>query len=441
MLGYAVGLVLPCARVTHHLIQRPRVWDLLVHELERQLIPPPTGALQVWWICADDQLPDNALEDRLSALLPANLRHGLRRIPSGDLNRWLRHSQAVIHLRFPQPLHAVDPEQELLSQRLQASLTNWQTIDLVMHVDADRLSDQQRYRGRVRGAGDDLWPSALRGADSLLTPPPLARSRDMQRASDRRLLWQAALLALLVVGARHLAPALAPSLLVLLVGAWLMARQPLRQCSQQYWCLEQLLWVQDTWQRFALRDCPAERLPALPLADRGSGALDLRAALRSHQIWLWMQPEPEPWGRPELVDGIEAMRERQDHLNALMQMQCWRQRLVQLLLAIAAVLAVVAIKREGSQLMEELLLVIGVAIVAIGLATPVPMVPLERLRHHLRQLEEEGPELGRAQRADALAEPKLRASVEAALQRVGLAIVDLCDDALRAAQDHRRWLP
>jgi hypothetical protein len=154
-----------------------------------------------------------------------------------------------------------------------------------------------------------------------------------------------------------------------------------------------------------------------------------------------MQPEPEPWGRPELVDGIEAMRERQDHLNALMQMQCWRQRLVQLLLAIAAVLAVVAIKREGSQLMEELLLVIGVAIVAIGLATPVPMVPLERLRHHLRQLEEEGPELGRAQRADALAEPKLRASVEAALQRVGLAIVDLCDDALRAAQDHRRWLP
>ena len=441
MLGYAVGLVLPCASVSHHLLQRPRVWDLLVHELERQLLPIPSGALQVWWICADAQPTDNALAGRLSGLLPASLRHGFRRIPSGDLDRWLRHSQAVIHLRFPQQLHGTDPEQQLLNQRLQASLAGWQTIDLVMHADADRLSDQQRYWGHNRGTGQDDWPSALRGAETLLTPPPRARSKAMQRASDRRLLWQAALLALLVVGARHLSPALAPSLLVLLAGAWLMARQPLRQGSQQWWCLEQLLWVQDTWHRFALRDCPAERLPALPFAARGRGALDLRAVLRSHQLWLWMLPESPPWGRLELVDSIEAIRERQDQLSALMQLQRWRQRLVQLLLAIAAVLAVVAIKREGSQLMEELLLVIGVAIVAIGLATPVPMVPLERLRHHLRLLEEEGPELGRAQRADALAEPNLRASVEAALQRLGLAIVDLCDDALRAAQDHRRWLP
>jgi hypothetical protein len=82
-----------------------------------------------------------------------------------------------------------------------------------------------------------------------------------------------------------------------------------------------------------------------------------------------------------------------------------------------------------------------VLVAAIGLASPIPPLPLEQLLQHQSRLREELTELERGQRAETLSDPKLRASVEAAVQRIGMELVDLCDDSLQAARDRRRWLP
>jgi hypothetical protein len=460
MFGYAVGLLLPSSIICDQLLQRPEVLKHVADALKQQVASIPNAQLTVWWLCADGRPPSPALASALVSMQPAGqvLGQGPESLTEGGLELWLRHSQAVIHLRFPEDPHGAScPQHDWLRQRLLPSVVRpaWHTRDLLIDPEADRPSHQHAYHGCTPLPGDMQRFSALQELHNQLTPTanelgPLARSpmawliercHRARRRSDQRLMRQAILLAAVVEAARWAVPSLALSILLLLAGAWWMARQPWRHCSQQWWCLDHLLWVQDLWQRFGLRDCPAERAHPLPPAPRGQRPLDLTAALRSHQLWLWMQPEPPVWGRPALTDCLDALQAHQRDLQDVGRDQRQRQRGVRLLLALGAVLTVLAIVSSDSRLVEQLLLLVGVLVVATGLATPIPLLRSERLLQHLSRLGEECTDLERGQRAEALTDPKLRASVEAAVRRIGIEIADLCDDALLAGRDWRRWLP
>ena len=77
----------------------------------------------------------------------------------------------------------------------------------------------------------------------------------------------------------------------------------------------------------------------------------------------------------------------------------------------------------------------------LRLGAPVPLVDLDRLLQHRDALQEQRRSLERALAADNLAEPNLRASVLAAVRRLGEEVLDLCRDGLVEARSRRRWLP
>ena len=319
----------------------------------------------------------------------------------------------------------------------------------------DRCSHQHRYRGD-EPLNDDAHPRPV--IDVLLEQlTPHAREIDLRanepRAwmmhrcinarcrSNQRLLWQACILAVLLVILRNIIANLAPSVLLLLSGIWWMSQQPWRERSQQWWCLLRLLWVQDVWYGFRLHNCPAEKPRPIGSVPRGERMLDLNAALRCHAIWLSMQPEPGVWGRPLLTDTIKMVVEWCRELHNLEHRQRQRQQLVQLLLTLAAVMEGVSLMADASTVIDQLLLILLVLLVAIGLSSTGPFLPREQLLEHQIILQEELMELERSQRMETLSDPKLRAAVEAAVQRIGVELVDLCDDSLYAARDRRRWLP
>ena len=457
MFGYAAGLLLPCSSTSDQLLQRPEVLKLVADELRQQLGSVPSAQLVVWGVCADGRSPSPALSATLlGAWRPAHvLGEGSESIATEVLELWIRHSQVVIHLRLADP-HGDDAlEQGWLRQRLRGSRPQWRTTDLLIEPGADRCGHQHRYCGEELLAADARPRPVLLVLHEQLTPQPgeidplapeprawlLRRGSSARRRSNQRLWRQACLLAVLVVVVRGAIPAFPPTLVLLLAGTWWMSRQPWRERSQQWWCLQQLLWVQDSWHRFGLRDCPAERPHQSSEPPRGEPMLDLNEALRSHAIWLWTQPAPAAWGRPQLTDCLQFIADHRQALRDLERRQRQRQQLVRLLLALAAALVLVSLFINTSLLVEQLVLVVLVVVIGIGLASPTPLLPIDVLLQQQSRLQDELTDLERGQRAETLSDPKLRASVEAALRRIGVALVDLCDDALLAARDRRRWLP
>lgn len=457
MFGYAVGLLLPTSSISDRLLHRPELMKLVADELRQQLGSAPSSQLLLWAVCADGCPPCPQLLAMVFRALPAAqvLGEDSETVAAEVVERWIRQSQVMIHLRLANIRGGDALEQSWLRQRLLSSRPEWRTTDLLVEPEADRCSHQHRYRGDAPLDGDARPRPVLEVLQEQLTPQVgeldllaseprtwlMRRCVIARRRSNQRLLWQACLLAVLLVAMRGVVDALAPAVVLLLAGVWWMSRQPWRERSQQWWCLQQLLWVQDSWHGFGLCDCPAERPRPISRVPRGEQLLDLNAALRCHAIWLSMQPTPGAWGRPELTDAIKVVVEQRQALHDLERRQRQRRQQVRLLLSLAAVLVMVSLLTDASRLLEQLLLVVLVLVVAIGLASPIPLLPLEQLLEHQSLLRAELTELERGQRAETLSDPKLRASVEAAVQRIGMELVDLCDDSFQAARDRRRWLP
>jgi hypothetical protein len=68
------------------------------------------------------------------------------------------------------------------------------------------------------------------------------------------------------------------------------------------------------------------------------------------------------------------------------------------------------------------------------------LVDGERLEEHRLALEKQLPPLDLALAAETLVEPNLRASVLAAIRRLGEEVLDLDKDGLLNARGSRRWL-
>ena len=462
MFGYAVGLLLPSSEISDQLLDRPEVLQHIADELSLQAASIPETELIVWWICADRRSPSLALTDRLVNIAPRGkpLCTALDPVPIETLEMWMRQSQAMIHLRFPEDPHReAGVQRELLWDRLHSSCVQpgWQTRDLVVDPNGDRLSQQNTYFGSCVEpvAGDNQRLSALQELRQKLTPQPgehgaldcdprawlLARSHRERRHSDQQLVLQATLLSAIVMLVRWITPSLAPSILLLLVGAWWMSRQPRRQRSQEWWCLDQLLWVQDAWRGFGLSDCPADRTHLQRQSSVGEKDFDLTSAVRSHQVWLCMQPQPTLWGRRMLTTFLESLDAFRQEMDDLGRQQRQRRLAVRLLLSLAVVLVVTTIHGHDSRVVEELLLLLVVMIGSFGLATPIPAISRERLIQNRRQLDDDCIDLNRLQQSETLTDPMLRAVAESLVRRIGHEIVDLCDDALLGGRDWRRWLP
>jgi hypothetical protein len=462
MFGYAVGVLLPCSSICDQLIQRCEVLQHLADELQLQTAAIPEAQLRVWWLCADRRPPSFVLAATLNSLerRGQSLGAGVNPVSRETLEAWLCHSQAMIHLRFPEDPHGETClEIEWLWERLQNSCAQpgWQTRDLVIDNSADRLSQQHTYLGScdVPMPANTQRFSALQQLRQHLTPQPdevglissdprnwlLRRSRKELMLSDQRLALLTTLLSATVIAVRWATPSLAPSVLVLLVGAWLLAQQPRRYRSQEWWCLDQLLWVQDIWQAYGMCECPTDRLHLLKSMSTGLTSFDLTSALRSHQLWLWMHPVTTAWGREILTVFLDALNALRREMDAFGRQQRQRKQVVSILLLLAAVLAGLATDEHNTRVVELLLLLLAVVIMAVGLATPIPMLGHESYKQHRHQLANLILDISQCQRAESLTDPNLRAGVEAAVRRIGHEVVDLCVDALLSGRDWRRLLP
>ncbi len=468
MFLFAAGVVLPPVHVARGLGQRPELWRHLNHELCEQFqsagrsLP---GA--VWLVCADGAPPPASLVEpitRLVASLP-----GLRLVqPESDsswLARWLQSSPVVLMLE-QEAASGQDATAALVlrNARLSQALAQHSTMVLTLPLQSDGVLRTMRYTGSRRLAEEqerhpalDLeklssdWQTAQqRLIDSLprdglssrgwrtglAVAWAMERSSTLLLRSDRRLLLKSIALALALVALapllHQLTTRLLPAVLLLAAGSVGLSSQPLRQRAQQWWCLAQALWVQDTWHRFGLREPVAERLPHHQSLDAARKPGQLLQLLRSHDLALALEPRPPAWGREELADAIAALERHVEGVDTSIRQRQSEQRLMLLPVGICAVL-LLGVAVVSAVLIKQAILVAATALMALWLHRPLPLVRRERLIRHRRALTAEISELRRGLAGADLAAPHLRTALAASIHRVGVELIDLANDALEAA--------
>lgn len=471
MFVLVAGVVLPPAREAEGLARRPELWRHLAHELNEQFAAAPASCRCALWIrCADDQPVPAALGDAITDVRAQLPPHALVDLSAhaGDPSRWLVASPVVVLLAFePGPDGNDASVERLRHERLRGALAVHATIALTLPRQGDGLagrpdryagsaplaSDQDHRPGKALGRYDTLWrkvrqrlsdtaPASSLTARGWQTDLAVAwaleRSRSLLQRSDRRLLFKALALALGLVAVAPLLHQLTtrfiPGALLLAVGAVGLAVQPLRQRAQQWWCLAQVLWVQDTWHRFGLADRAEEQLAGFerqPL-DSPKEPGQLLQLLRSHELALALATAPPAWGRPELADAIEGLQRHCDRVEATIRYRRSEQRLMGFPAAVCGVL-LLGVVVANAVLIKQVILVAATALMALWLHRPLPLVRRERLVRHLCTLESELPDLRRGLSGADLSEPNLRASLAASIRRVGAELIDLANDALEAS--------
>lgn len=464
----AAGVVLPPAPAAEGLRQRPELWRHLAHELSEQVCGAGSFVPRaLWFVCADGAPAPAALLEPITALLE-NL-PGLHlvhpELESGELARWLRSSPVVLVLQLA-AAPGEDPSAALAlrNERLSQALPPHSTLVLTLPRQGDGLQRTVRYAGSrslaeeqerhparalIQHHGDwhtaqqrliDTLPrhglSARGWRTGLAVAWALERSRNLLQRSDRRLLLKAIAMAMVLVALAPLLHQLTtrfiPAVLLLAVGGAGLSVQPLRQRAQQWWCLAQALWVQDTWHRFALREQVAERLPHHQPLDAAREPGQLLQLLRSHDLALAVEPSPPAWGREELADAIAALEQHGERVDHSIRQRQSEQRLMLLPAWICAVL-LLGVAAVNAVLIKQAILVAATALIALWLHRPLPLVRRERLIRHRRALSAEIGELRRGLAGVDLAEPHLRAALAASIHRVGVELIDLANDALEAA--------
>ncbi len=422
----------------------------------------------MWIRCADGQPLPAALSGAIADVRAKLPPHALvdPSVHPGDFSCWLLASPVVVLMGFEPGIEGGDTSVERLrSERLGGALAVHTTIALTIPPQGDGLvgrpdryagsaaltSVQEHRPGQALGRYATTWIKARKSlrntapASSLTTRGwetalavawALERSRSLLQRSDRRLLFKALTLALVLVAMapwlHQLSTRFIPGALLLAAGAVGLAIQPLRQRAQQWWCLAQALWVQDTWHRFALTDEVADRLPYRQPLDSVREPGQLLQLLRSHELALALEAPPPPWGRAELADAIEGLQQHCDLVDVTIRYRQAEQRLMGLPAAVCGVL-LLGVVVANAVLIKQAILVAATAVIALWLHRPLPLVRRERLVRHLRTLESELPDLRRGLSGADLSEPNLRASLVASIRRVGAELIDLANDALEAS--------
>lgn len=476
MFLFTAGVVLPPAHAADGLWQRPELWRHLRHELSEQFqaagrcLP---GAL--WLVCADGAAPPATLVEPIASLV-ASL-PGLRLVQpeavSGGMARWLQ-SSPVVMLLEQEAASAQDATAALVlrNERLSQALAQQSTVVFTLPLHCDGVLRPVRYAGSRRLAEEqeqhpalDLeklcrdWQSAqqrmvdnlprdglsARGWRSgLVVAWAMERSSTLLRRSDRRLLLKSIVLAIVLVALvpllHQLTTRLIPAVLLLAVGSVLLSVQPLRKRAQQWWCLAQALWVQDTWHRFGLREPVVERLPRYPPLAGGRESGQLLQLLRSHDLALVVEPSQSAWGREELADAIAALERHVEGVDTSIRQRQSEQPLMLLPAGICAFL-LLGVAMVNAVLIKQAILVAATALIALWLHRPLPLVRRERLIRHRRVLTAEISELRRGLAGSDLAPSHLRTALAASIHRVGVELIDLANDALEAANWSRTFTP
>jgi hypothetical protein len=467
---FAIGLVLPSAEHCEGLsTRRPEAWSDLLLELRREFKDAKAAdgpAVCFWWTCLDLAPAPEHLEQELWQAC-RDLPH-VQPIGSlsatQDLDNWLGRSAVLLQMQFPAGSFSHEEVRscDLVEQRCARCPASFETRIQHLRTDLDGIEGWSRRRGSQplkRSHRDRKKPSWAHAEQTRLirdfspqsatnagTRSPAvswaeAKSCSLQQTSDRILGIQAAALGFLVIAAQALQGSLLPPLLLLLAGAWWMGRQPQRLRAQQWLCLSDGLWVQDLWHCFRLTVAAAEGLPQKqPLNSRDDhGALV--GLLRSHEVWLALQPLGDAWGRRLLVESDKQIRARQAAIERLIETHTLRRRVQAALMVVALGLALTQLTMPAAIWPQPLLWLAGTTWLVLRFGSPVPLVDLDRLLQHRDALQEQRRSLERALAADNLAEPNLRASVLAAVRRLGEEVLDLCRDGLVEARSRRRWLP
>ncbi|MEB3105624.1 MAG: hypothetical protein VKN17_07590, partial [Cyanobacteriota bacterium] len=264
----------------------------------------------------------------------------------------------------------------------------------------------------------------------------MERSSILLRRSDRRLLLKSIALAIVLVALtpllHQLTTRLIPSVLLLAAGSVLLSVQPLRKRAQQWWCLAQALWVQDTWHRFGLREPVAECLHRHPPLDGGRESGQLLQLLRSHDLALAVEPTQPAWGREELADAIAVLERHAERVDTSIRQRQSEQRLM-LLPAGVCVVLLLGVVMVNVVLIKQVILLASTALLVLWLHRPLPLVRRYRLIRHRRAVSAEIIELRRGLAGSDLADPHLRTALAASIHRVGVELIDLGNDALEAA--------
>jgi hypothetical protein len=193
------------------------------------------------------------------------------------------------------------------------------------------------------------------------------------------------------------------------------------------------LWVQDLWHHFGLE---ASAVEALPRRQHDS----LIWLLKTHQLWLWLQAQPEPWTRPVLGHWVQQVRQRLEQQRELLIRHRSNRRVQHGLIAVTFGLLMARQLITATAWLDSGFLACLVAWLVVRLGRPLPLVDGERLEEHRLALEKQLPPLDLALAAETLVEPNLRASVLAAIRRLGEEVLDLDKDGLLNARGSRRWL-
>jgi hypothetical protein len=468
--AFSIGLLLPApSDGIDVLSQRLEALRDLDFELRQRLaVLQPEMSLLIWWHNPSGTEIPAGLQDQLEALAqsyPGIWVENVERLP-GSLQRWLLTSQMVIQITLPSQLDSHQNSNLLLERRLTHSRGGLSTLVQQLHADADQSARWLHFKGpwplkaeqehhplrELQGTLADFGATIpgrrnlqLTSSEALRTQQAEAWARSKAQhqlsRSNMRLWLQACGLALLLVGMRQLLPRLAPALLLLIIGVWLLSRQPLRQKAQHWWSAADGLWVQDLWQRFGVDEAPADWLESGQLSERRPDHDALVGLLVSHQLWLWLQPPGSAWRGSQLVDAAESLRVRHELLYASLQRHMLIRQMITLLLAVMGA-GMVAILLLPWIWLEQLELLLAVAVAALHLGTPLPLVDAARLSQHQARLERARQELLAAQIQDVPSyDPVLRESVGLWIRRVGAEVLDLCADGLRSAASRRRWLP
>jgi hypothetical protein len=459
MFCFAVGLVLPAAKPSDLLFrQRPQARSDLLHELVVELgRASGEQPVCVWWCCADKASPPEYLSqlfvEELSRLERVQIRGPL---DSNDaIGRWLLHSPVLFQVREVNDGFAAQSTEinSLLQQRISECPKDWEHRIQQLHPAADGTAEWRRCKGgrrlpvrasERRREVHAIWhhqhlladgPATNHGADpAAVRAWAEQKSHKLLQASDRLLWIQGAVLAAVVIAVQQLRGSLLPALLIGLPGAWLLQRQPRRLEAQEWQCVADGLWVQDLWHHFGLE---ASAVDALPRPRHDS----LIWLLKTHQLWLWLQAQPEPWTRPVLGHWVQQVRQRLEQQRELLIRHRSHRRVQHGLIAVTFGLLMARQLITATPWLDTGLLACLVAWLVVRLGEPLPLVDGERLDEHRIALEKQLSPLDLALAAETLAEPNLRASVLAAVRRLGEEVLDLGKDGLLNARGSRRWLP
>jgi len=458
MFCFAVGLVLPAAKLNDLLFQdRPQAWIDLLHELAVELgRANGEHPACVWWCCADGASPPVHLSQLFTEQLRKFDRVQIRGpLDSNDaIGRWLLASPVLFQVCAADDGFAVQHTEinSLLQQRFSDCPEDWELRIQQLHPAADGTAEWRRCKGRrtlpTRGSesrreAHAIWqhhqllaegPATNAGADPAAVRAWAAqKSRKFLYASDRLLWIQGVVVAAVVIAVQQLRGSLLPALLIGLPGAWLLQRQPWRWEAQEWQCVADGLWVQDLWHHFGLE---ASAVEALPRRQHDS----LIWLLKTHQLWLWLQAQPEPWTRPVLGHWVQQVRQRLEQQRELLIRHRSNRRVQHGLIAVTFGLLMARQLMTATAWLDSGLLACLVAWLVVRLGRPLPLVDGERLEEHRLALEKQLPPLDLALAAETLVEPNLRASVLAAIRRLGEEVLDLDKDGLLNARSSRRWL-